>query len=583
MVCRTLALVAFILLLAHPQWIPPKTAEKNGSKAAVILLDCSASMNGWGHWDTARQHLENAWKETQGWQRSAIASAHGVLAELPPDSTTGPADFLRQHSPTFLAADHREAIARAATRLANFTEARLYLISDFRRHDWSNLPQLVPAHVAIHFLDCGQSSERNAGVVSARSFPLGGKRLRLVITCRNFGVQPERRTLRVSVGSQQQSRDIDLPALAQTRVSFAFDDSPVQTATASLDKDDYPVDDTLEFAVRTAVRPRAVIIHPSSTSTEGGSTITETAALFAGLALSPAATSEQKQTTTHLPGAFNVTYTTPAQLLPGDLDDARVFFLLGSTEELGSAMLADLARLLADGRVLIATPGTSPAMTLRMLHEANLLHASYSGTATAAPHVPLGVGWLAPDSPPYAFFQSWQDADLFLFPIKRHLRLTANPPTKDLLRSLDKLPLLLESPVGAGKAYLFAFDFTPDWSAFPLCASFLPMLRELTASCVPEGFGIYRLTCGDEPPAAGMDTSRPAVLMHQDWPVEITPPYTESSTERLNTEDLRVALTSDTPSGIPHELPDKPPSPLPAQCCTALLLLALLGGCLLRK
>ena len=221
--------------------------------------------------------------------------------------------------------------------------------------------------------------------------------------------------------------------------------------------------------------------------------------------------------------------------------------------------------------------------SLRMLHEANLLHANYGGTATAAPHVPLGVGWLAPDSPPYAFFHSWQDADLFLFPIKRHLRLTANPPTRDILRSLDKLPLLLESPVGAGKAYLFAFDFTPDWTAFPLSASFLPMLRELTAFCVPEGFGIYRLTCGDEPPAPNLDTSRPAVLMHQDWPVEIAPPYTESVTERLNTEDLRVALTSDAPSRPHHHLPENPPSPLPAQCCTAMLLLALLGGCLLRK
>ncbi len=113
------------------------------------------------------------------------------------------------------------------------------------------------------------------------------------------------------------------------------------------------------------------------------------------------------------------------------------------------------------------------------------------------------------------------------------------------MKSLAGLPLLIEQDCGAGKCHLFAFDFGMEWSAFALTSSFLPILRELCRSSVPEGYGVRRVLCGGVLHSADgkeVDTSAPGVVFLEDAPVEIVSPPQEAMTEHALADDLKIAL-----------------------------------------
>ncbi|MBR0459585.1 MAG: BatA domain-containing protein [Victivallales bacterium] len=568
---RLLAFAAMLLLLAGPRWQrPPQKQTTQSRRRAIFLLDCSASMNGWNHRNNALQLLEQSLHSLDSsWETAAIAfAANAITASEPSYNSHDTLSFLQKAPQTCTTARPAEAISHALALLDGASDARLYIASDFQRSDWLGITRVIPETIFLHLLPCSKPPEQNLGIAAARATPLPGNRLRTIIAIRNYGNQEAHTTLTVTIGSQIQTAPLTIPPLSQMRTSFAFQDAPeLHFAHAQIQPDDFPLDNSFPFALRTSQLPKALILQ-NSFSDEA----------LAAADFTSAAMARPKNA---IADGFNVESTT-TDLLPKSLQEFHVFFLLGTIHELPQDALAQIAKRVAEGATLFVTPGNQAALSLKRLQEQNLLEAHAAGLAVAQRHTPFGVGEILPSSSLATLFPS--NADLFLFPIFRYVRLTPVPPTQTILTSLDHSPLLLEKPHGRGKVFFFAFDFSLDFSALPLTTSFLPLLRELSHTSVPEDFGVKRLLCGTpllDAQNNPVDTKSPRAFLLDGWPVEVTPPPSESTTEHLPTEDLHVALTGQTATSS-SALPPQRDIPL-AKPLAVIALLAVLAALFLRS
>ena len=534
---RLLVLASAVLFLARPVWTPKREQiVQGGGSMAVFILDRSASMGGWNHLVREQQLLEKALAELpRTWRVAAVVSADGVLDELPATDDSGAVlSFAKQNSATHLAGNHRPALLRAIELLSEAQEAHLYLVSDFGRGDWGGLSKLVPPGVKLHFLSSTTEGERNVGIASVRTSLLPQGRRRVMVTLRNYSAQKEARTLTVGVGEGSVSQEVALAPFAQQRVGLSLVDAPSQAVgVASLTLDDYHDDDEFRFALKALSSPKALVIAEEDNEQRGN-----LSSMFTAKAM---AAGEESGGT-----MFEVVVREPMLLELQECRDARAVFVLGCLDRLSPADLDMLRAMVSEGASLFVTPGLGGAsVMLRRLRDAKLMTVQSNGMAEASKNAMLGVGWIQPESTIGQLCADWQEADLFLFPIFKHLRLQPEQPARTLMKSLAGLPLLIEQDCGAGKCHLFAFDFGTEWSAFALTSSFLPILRELCRSSVPEGFGVKRIICGSVLRSAEgkeVDTSTPGVVYLDDTPVEVVSPPQEAMTEHALVDDLKISL-----------------------------------------
>ena len=540
---RVLILGMAVLFLARPQWKPHTNDQENSSgKLALFLLDRSASFSGWNHPDKEQECLAKAITELSKaptkWRVAAIASADGCVDEFPPsEDLHAIAAFARKVRPTHLAGNHRDALNHAVELLATASEKRLYLVSDFGRGDWGGLANLIPPDIKLHFLAYGANDRRNVGISSVRTALLPQGRRRVMVTVRNYSATTEKRTLTVTVGETSTSQEVQLGPLSQQRIGLSLADSPSQTiGMASLGNDDYQEDDLFSFSLRASDSPKALVI-----AEEGEELRERLSPLFTAKAMSAGDEAEQ----------FEVVLASPMLLDVQECRSARVVFVLGCLDRLAITDIEMLHNMVNDGASLFVTPASGgSSVTLRRLREAGLMTVQSNGMAIASKNSSLGIGWIMPDSAIGRLCADWQETDLFLFPIFRHLRLQPEKPARTLIKSLDGLPLLIEKDCGMGKCHLFAFDFGTNWSAFALTSSFLPILRELCRTSIPEGFGMKRIICGgilNTQAGEKVDTSEPGVVFVDGMPVEIVTSPQEAMTESIQVDDLRMALYAKQP------------------------------------
>ena len=546
LMARLMLLAFAVLFLARPHWVPKKEAKESPDEnLAVFLLDRSASMNGWRHLEREQKLLEKALKELADepgkWRVAAVASSDGCMAEAAATGDfTSINAFASQVKPTHLAGNHRPALLRAVEMLSTGAKKRLYLVSDFGRGDWGGLSKVIPPDIQLHFLSCAANGRRNVGVTNVRTAHLPQGRQRVMVTLRNYSTAKETRTLTVKVGDETVSQEILLSPFAQQRVALSLSGASAQAVgVAFLDGDDYQEDDLFRFALKSAARPKALVI-----AEEGDEQKERLSSLF---------TSRAMEAGEEVGGeVFDVVLTSPMFLDAQEYRQARVVFVLGCLERLAPTDLSVLHEIVNDGASLLVTPGGGAAsVTLRRLRDAKLMTVQCNGMAEASRNASLGIGWVKPDSSIGRLYAEWKEADLFLFPIFKHLRLQPEKPSRTLVKSLEGLPLLVEQDCGAGRSFLFAFDFGTDWSVFALTSSFLPILRELCRSSLPEGYGIRRLFCGGAlHSAAGekIDTSSPGVVFVDEQPVEVLTSPQEAMTDSANVDDLKIALYTKAPT-----------------------------------
>lgn len=71
------------------------------------------------------------------------------------------------------------------------------------------------------------------------------------------------------------------------------------------------------------------------------------------------------------------------------------------------------------------------------------------------------------------------------------------PPAAVLIELENGLPLLVERPLGAGRALFFAAAMTPHWTALPLRVAFVPLLHSLVRDAAGRSARALALSCGD--------------------------------------------------------------------------------------
>jgi len=168
------------------------------------------------------------------------------------------------------------------------------------------------------------------------------------------------------------------------------------------------------------------------------------------------------------------------------------------------------------------------------------------------------LDWVNPDGMLGQAFADPDATDLFLFPIRRHVRFEPADDVQVLLRTESGSPALAERTVGSGRLFVSAIGFGPAWSDLPFTGSFVPIIRELLGSAGSNDDGVHRLACGDPLPAtldsggensdvtnpAGVipDTSVPGSFMWQGVPCEVNVSRHESVVEKTSTFEVQSRL-----------------------------------------
>ena len=535
--------------MASPKWTPPPIEkQETDMKTAVFLLDASASMSSKGRLENGKKLVRDSLKELDGWHTGAIIYASQIMSEAMPASSTGQTlQLVDDWKSTYCCGLTEEPLRKAVSMLGSRGVRRLVIASDFQLGDWSQKLSIVPQDINISFLDVsGKKSVDNVAIADTTCRPLSQNRLQIIVSVRNFSLSPQKRTISLTTpGNETLTQDVEIRPKSVARCPFVIDHwSPDGQGRAFLSPDDYPPDDSRLFW--TAGRPPfSILLVPSDTAESAEELFFTQKAFAAGEAdgLSD----------------FKCSQATVDTLDYNRLNDFQAIFLLSSAEMMDGASMEKLYDYVFKGGVLFVTGGGSASIALRNLQKGAMPLAQSSGIAgMASRNATLGVGSVASNSPLDSLFGDRSDHDLYLFPIRKHHRLSPLHETSTLMQSLEQQPLLISRNIGKGAVYFFAFGFSREWSDFPLTNSFLPLLRELTFASVPNGFGEIHLSCGDRHVLSDgkeADTSHPALFMDGSVRCDISLPLRESMTESINLDDLRMMLKSGNSAPPPSAVP----------------------------
>ena len=464
MLLRMLLLALFMLMLARPRIVPRDQAL--AQKHNVCIVDCSASMSGWGHHERAASFL----KERMLAGDEIIYSADTVLPGV-------------EHTVTTKQGKHSDALLAAAEKLT--PGSTLTIIGDFRRNDWEAASKCIPENVPLDFKDCGSEASSNAGIVAVRCNPLANARIRIVVTVANYGDKAEKRNVTVNAHGQVQSAMVDLPANGQRRAPFVFNAAKDNDifGIASLEQDDYALDDKHYFALYKGELPKALVIGDKDAS-------------YIAHAMKD---------------AYQVNVMEPIEVMAEDFEGVQAVFVSGD--------YVDLSQVPKDIPLLVSGAGNP---TLRKLRESGRLYATAGPRISSTAAHSLGIGRINDEGLRDLF---GNESDLFLYRIPQHLSLKPlAASTVVVLESLEGEPLLLKD----GNCSFFAFPF----GDFVLCSSFLPLLRELTLP--PKDFGIVRTDVGE-----------PGVFQKNGKLLEVNVPIAESRLERIDAQELAAKITTE--------------------------------------
>jgi hypothetical protein len=477
-----------------------------------------------------------------------LLSSQGVADEVGPSSD--PSVFraaLSSWRPAPVAGNHRAALEAAGRHLRQGSgPRRLVIVSDFQQSDWTFQESFVPAGVTVELIDVGSEGWQNAGITGSTVTSLAGGRVRVVASVRNFSETVQTRTVFLDVGGQELSQQVELPPLQNRYVAFAIDAGDAVEGILRMSEDDYAADDRYFFWLGAVPPVDVLCVVPAI---EGARKATEL--FFLKKALSVRDDFESV--------SFRVEDVDAESFFALDLSSVRAVFLLGAAGYLGEAGFEALSTYLQGGGTVVCTPGESVAHEYHGFRQNGLIDGRFVSVVGEHDRAgeTYGLSWVNPEGVLGRLFARPEETDLFLFPIRRYVRMVPSDSATVQLRLGDGDPALIERSVGSGRFFLFTVAFEPTWSDFPMTSVFLPMLRELLASAVPSGHGVRRIACGDPLPritdllgnevkgsqARIPDTLTPGVLMLGDWPVEVNVSRDESTGLSVNTYDLRQTLT----------------------------------------
>ncbi|MCK5804160.1 MAG: BatA and WFA domain-containing protein [Lentisphaeria bacterium] len=545
---RLLFLVAVVLAFARPQLSIGGLGADDGEQGGVtvFLLDSSASMGGWGRSEAARRAVvERLSQCARGERVGLLISSRGVEQSLPLVTSRAELDrALKNWQPGLLAGEHKAAWTEALAMLGPSGVRRLVVVSDFQQGDWqaANWASL-PTGCTLELIDVARDDEDALGVVAVQTIPLAEGAVRVVATIRNFSATPQERSVSLRAGENSQAQVLSLPPLQTRNAAFVLKQRSTDKGVVRIDADGYTPDD--EFHLWLGARPPVKILAVVPREQEPRKA-NEFFFLKKALAV-------QDETN---PLAFSLDSEPVETFFAVGLEEFRAVLLLGAAGYFEEAGFEHLKEYVTAGGSVIVTPGEAAATGWHGLRRNGLLRSRFNGIAgkNTAGEV-FGLDWINPDGILADTFLNAEETDLFLFAIRRYVRFEPSDDVQTLLKTIDGDPALVERGLGAGRIYASAFAFEPSWSDFPLTQSFLPVIRELLASAVPDDHGIVSLDCGQAPPELlvtgegregtdTVDTSQPGVTVAGEQALQVNVSRRESVLRQANLYDLRQRLTA---------------------------------------
>jgi len=473
---RMLLLALLILALAGPQWIADEGAAPAaaGRQSAVVLVDASSSMSGWGAPGQIREELDtldasfrqSAW----GW----VVFADEVLQSSGSAANNGLSSleaFLNENPPLpvagFPAAGIREALGMLAD---NEGINRLHIISDFQESDWSRsrLPE-IPAHVEV-FLHPVGDEQRSENLALQRVLPLPAEddQTRILATSINFGTQPVDTRLRLTTSEGTFEREISLsPGRQQTEAFLLPNEGNTREASIEIVAGDpYPRDNSVSFSPSAPPAPEILAVDP-----EGGLTAFSEEVFFLTQALAAAYETDW--------GGYDVLPVGLDPVNPQTLERTSAVFIPANAFANPDLPWNVLRSYIQNGGLVVATMDSEAVRGIDNLNRAGFPEIGYRGIAGRGLSERFYVGPVPDGSLLDEVFTGEATRDLFLLGIYQFARLTLPGEASPLLETDDGDPLLVNMPVGKGQLVLSAFPWDRSVTDLPLRPSFLPIAREV--------------------------------------------------------------------------------------------------------
>jgi len=588
---RLLLLSAAVLVFARPRWRSRAdlAASLGGDQAeTVIVADVSASMQGWSGIEGLRERVAELAESAKRERVGLVLSANGVVATVAPGAGRAKlAEAISGMETAPVAGNHLPALREAARLFRSETQRTLVVVSDFQQSDWQfPTPPKLPPDIRIRLVDVNRARPENVGVTGAVVVPLAKDSLRIIAEVRNFGNAPAARKVALRAGDKTFTEEMTVPPRQIRKAVFVVPKPDASQAEITLDPDPYRADDSYRLWVGRFPAVKLLAVVPLTQEPQKKNEL-----FFLKKVLGVRDESS--------PVTFDLQMVEAEHFFALTLDRIDGVFLLGAAGYFREPEFKLLKTYLEGGGVVICTSGEATAHQFRGLRQSDLLPVDFLGMAGSPDRrgEVFGLGWVNPGSILSELFADAEATDLFLFPIYRYARLRPTGAVQVLLKTLDNDPFLVEHGVGNGRLFASAIAFHPGWSDLPVTGSFLPLVRELLTSAVPDDFGVQRLECGAPIPvprdllgsdealarqAEGQSTSAPGVFVLGDVPYEVNVSRRESVLETVNLFDLKAQLADGGQQAVagaaelgPDGLPPESVTDLWPLCALAAALLAL--------
>lgn len=537
---RILLFVLLACLLADPRWVMP--GEVGRGRQTIVLLDQSASMNGWGAWTEAQSEIGRFLDEAKG-----EVGFLGFAAEPRTQSEIAPTkdlDLVRQTvrdaKPTSARGIPQTAVDRALRAFRPETKDKtLVVVTDLQRANWQAVAHKLGAegvHLDLRIVGRSQAQGTNRPgnltLANARTAPAGSSKLRIWAQVRNSSDKEVNATLVLEAGGEVRDRiEVLIGPHAAAQAQFVLPRGKNDTAVVRIESkggDAFASDDARQLWLKAPPPRRFGFLADSFDATLGERSFLQAVLESAGDDAWDRWILSQEN----------------ADLLLGGEDDAALDVLLmpGMQSIEPEDRFKRLLTFMEDGGVVLATPGNPYTATIANLREIGLLELRFKGVPGGARDRsdPFRFAPFAPDSQLAKVFEGKPARDLQLAALHKYGEI--QPISENVivrLRTANGHPLVLEHKVGDGRFLFFAFRLDTSWSDLPTRKSFLPLLVELVKGEGGEDRSWPRLEVGEQL-SLGKDTffaKEPGTFRFRDQFVEVSLPASETSPEIFAREE----------------------------------------------
>lgn len=457
---RALVIALLVLVFARPSLFSMAPAGDEGPRSLAVVVDNSFSMGYGGRFDSAV-------KTASDMVSSLPDGSFAIVAPLVPK----PGERLspsRDRAGLRRAADEIELTATYADNEKRLSEAyaalsdsppekkEVVFLTDMQKNGWGDSP--APRDW-LRVVDVTRGEESPNRAVTEASAQQGKDETTLDIGVSNFSPAEARELLaRVSIDGREVNGyfDIEPHEKAVREFTLPAADGNAEApghGTASIEKDDLPIDDTRYFVLSGGEGAGVLIVDGDPR---------EEARLSEAYYLAGAG-----ETISEISGT-PVTVKDNEAFLSEDLAPYGVIFLANVGDILPSNA-ESLKEFVTGGGTLVIFPGervrpSSYNALLKELLPGQLLTIQEAGTFVSADG---------------AAFSSDVRERLGSVRVGRHFSIYPEEGSETILSTASGDPFLLLKGLGGGSVYLFASTADTAWSDLPISPVFLPVVKEL--------------------------------------------------------------------------------------------------------